>query len=77
MLICYLNIINSECPVYLLYVSNVHQLDNFILLGGAGPGAGALKAQITVREREIKKKQPAERPKEGEADRRNGHKPEF
>lgn len=76
MLICYLNIINSECPIYLLYVSDVHQLDNFILLGGARPGAGALKAQITEREREIKK-QAAERPKEEEADRRNRHKPEF
>lgn len=37
---------------YLLYVSDVHQLDNFILLGGAGSGAGALKAQVTDRERE-------------------------
>lgn len=36
---------------YLLYVCDVHQLDNFILLGGAGSGAGALKAQITDRER--------------------------
>ena len=36
---------------YLLDVSDVHQLDNFILLGGAGSGAGALKAQVTDIER--------------------------
>lgn len=34
-------------PCYLLYVSDVHQSDDFILLGRAGPGAGALKAQVT------------------------------
>lgn len=29
---------------YLLYVSDVHQLDSFVLLRGAGSGAGALEA---------------------------------
>lgn len=38
-------------PCYLLYVSDVHQSDDFILLGGAGPGAGALKAQVTSGDR--------------------------
>ena len=33
---------------YLLNVSDVHQLDDFVLFGGARPGAGALKAQVTV-----------------------------
>lgn len=37
---------------YLLYVSDVHQLDDFILLGGAGSRAGALKAQVTDGERD-------------------------
>lgn len=31
---------------YLLYVSNVHQLDDFVLLGRSRPGAGALKAKV-------------------------------
>lgn len=39
-------------PCYLLYVSDVHQSDDFILLGRAGPGAGALKAQVTGGDRE-------------------------
>ena len=34
---------------YLLYVSDVHQFNDFIFLGGARPGAGALKAQVTER----------------------------
>lgn len=38
--------------VYLLNVSDVHQLDNLILLRGAGSGAGALKAQVTEGEKE-------------------------
>lgn len=46
-------IINKECACgYLLYVSDVHQLDDFVLLGGAGSGAGALEAQVTDGEKE-------------------------
>lgn len=40
--------LNSD---YLLYVSDVHQFNDFILLRGAGSGAGALEAQVTDRER--------------------------
>lgn len=70
-LICNLYIISSGFLGYLLYVSDVHKLDNFILLGGAGPGAGALKAQVT--DGDTERKQPAERPKERQAGRQNGH----
>lgn len=38
---------------YLLYVSDVHQLDDFMLLWGARSGAGALKAQVTERDRAL------------------------
>jgi len=50
----YLNVICLNV-FYLLYVSDVHQLDNFILLGRGGSGAGALKAQIADGEEERKK----------------------
>lgn len=35
-----------------MYVSDVHKLDNFILLGRARSGTGALEAQVTEREEE-------------------------
>lgn len=39
----------SRIVGYLLDVCDVLQLDHFIFLGGAGFGAGALKAKITER----------------------------
>lgn len=50
----------TSCPLlegclelYLLDVSDVHQLDHFILFGAAGSGTGALEAQVTNREKGI------------------------
>lgn len=48
---------------YLLYVSDVHQLDDFMLLGGARSGAGALKAQVTERDRELCERRETKTPK--------------
>lgn len=36
---------------YLLDVGDVHQLDDFVFLGGAWSGAGALEAEVTERQR--------------------------
>lgn len=46
----------GQCVLYLLYVSDVHQLDNFILLGRTGSGTGALKAQVAGGNRENSQK---------------------
>lgn len=61
-----------------MYVSYVHQLDNLILLGGAGSGAGALKAQVTEGERQKEREQLAERGLVGkQAGRQNGRQTEW
>lgn len=36
---------------YLLDVSDIHELNHFILFGAAGSGTGALKAQVAIGEK--------------------------